>query len=73
VLLLNSTQENNQSCHNYRVGTFRQISIQIKIQVGKQRGQNSAGFRVGEEEIIINRNIFRRIIYTRLEHLNQNK
>jgi hypothetical protein len=67
---LNSTQGNNQLYHNHRVGNFRLIRIQIKVQVGKQSGENGAGLRAAEEENIIDRNsVGYRIIGTRLQHL----
>jgi len=66
---LNSTQENNQLYRNHRVKTFGLIPIQIKVQEGKQSGDNGAGLRATEEENAIDRNSVRyRIIGTRLAH-----
>jgi len=67
---LNSTQENNQLYHNHRVETFGLIPIQMKVQEGKQFGENGAGLRAAEEENVIDRNsVSYRIIGTRLAHL----
>ena len=67
---LNSTQENNQVYHNHRVENFGLIPIQIKVQVGKQSGENGAGLRAAEEENVVDReSVSNRIIGTRLEHL----
>jgi len=67
---LNSTQGNNQLYHNHGVGSFGLIPVKIKVQVGKQSGENGAGLRAAEEENVIDRNSVRyRIISTRLGHL----